>query len=204
VSDSPKDDEWWLNEHIDNYDWRESPLSNAFVDAMLRAFIRAHPPQKPKKDQNEDTRLRDARESVFGIAPRGHLKVKHDVPELIEMAWQYILDRGGSVELDEGGGLIWGKFDQKKCRSHDALAEHALKVKRDFGGPSEIAAPQSSVDRLASKFEGDLKNLILTAKYQEEAGILLAKLKELRLILGPTGIPMILPDDPVRDLKTPI
>jgi hypothetical protein len=204
MSNSPQEDDWWVNEHIDNYDWRESTLSNAFVDAMLRSFIRAHPPQKSKKDQDENTRLRDAREAVFGIAPRGHLKMKHDVPELIEMARQYTFDRGGNVELDDGGSLIWGTFDQKNCRSHDALAAHALTKKSESGGPTEVAAPQSSVDRLASKFESDLKNLILTAKYQEEADILITKLKDLRLLLGPTGIPMALPDDPVRDLKTPI
>ena len=33
MNDTEIDDEWWVNEHIDNYDWRESPLTNAFVDA---------------------------------------------------------------------------------------------------------------------------------------------------------------------------
>ncbi|NOC84535.1 hypothetical protein [Ruegeria sp. HKCCD6428] len=203
MTETADTNEWWINEDIENYDWRYSPLSNAFADALLLSFIRAHPPQKPKKGQSEGTRLRDAREAVFGIAPRGYMRTMNDVPELLEMARQYIHDRGGQVDVDSDGNLVWGETDWTGCRSHDELAEHALERKKLAGGPKEIAAPQSRIDRLAAKFEGDLKNLILTARYQEEAAILISKLKDLRSLLGPTGIPMQLPADPMRDLKAP-
>lgn len=204
MSSTPKDDDWWINEDIEQYDWRQSPLTNAFVDALLLAFIRAHPLQKTKAGLDEKQRLKNAREALFGLAPAGHLRTKHDVPELLMMARLYLADRGGIEEFDEDGNPVWAPHDPNKCRSHEELAALAIKEKYRLGAPKEIAAPTNVEDRLCGKFEEQMQELLLSAHYVGDAEFLVELLTDIRRLLGRTQIPMKLPEDPMRDLKRPI
>lgn len=195
--------QWWHELTIENVDWREnSPLANAFSDFLLLSLIRAHPMQVGEKPDLE--RLRDAKEAVFGIKPRDDLKAIRDLPFLAVMAREYIADRGGAEFLGDSGELRWGDHDPKLLRGTKELARHAITQAKARGEVFGVMVMEDSIiHRLARKFKAQQEDLIKEVAAQSgiETGYIFDWLMQVQAILGPVGIPMLLPEDLVRDMK---
>ena len=199
--DSPKEDDWWvLSNHVDVHDWRESVLSNAFVDAMLLAFIRAHPLMEKDGSVNELDRVRDARLALFGIPAGTRNKYYADYAALSDMAKGYVADRSGEIPSDEHGTFIY-EPEKTGCRTLKDLALVALENGLANGGRKEIGTRESSVKRLSRKFAKQFDELIRFAEDDSGAQLIAEKTRQLQVLLGPTSIPMSLTSDFIRDLK---
>ncbi|TMV12605.1 hypothetical protein [Arenibacterium halophilum] len=199
--DSSIDDEWWvLSNHVDEHDWRGSVLSNAFVDAMLLAFIRAHPLMEEDTGLGEAERLRDARLALFGIPAGTRNKYYADYAALHDMALGYLEDRSGEIPADETGTYL---YEPKRtgCRSLKGLALDALEKGLANRGATEIGTLESSVKRLSRKFVGEFDELIRFAEDNSGVQLIAEKTRQLQVLLGPTSVPMSLVSDFTRDLK---
>jgi len=199
--DSPKDDDWWvLSNHVDEHDWRESVLSNAFVDAMLLAFIRAHPLIEKDGSVSEADRVRDARLALFGIPAGTRNKYYCDYAALSDMAQGYVADRSGEIPSDEHGTFIY-EPETTGCRTLKDLALVALENGLANGGRKEIGTRESSVKRLSRKFAKKFDELIRFAEDDGGVQLIAEKTRQLQVLLGPTSVPMCLTSDFIRDLK---
>ncbi|MCV2881884.1 hypothetical protein [Actibacterium sp. XHP0104] len=199
--DTPKDDDWWvLSKHVDEHDWRGSVLSNAFVDAMLLAFIRAHPLMEKGGNISEADRLRDARRALFGIPAGTRNKYYADYAALRDMALGYVADRSGEIPADEHGTYVC-QPEEIDCRSLKDLALGALEKGLANGGRKEIGTCESSVKRLSRKFVSEFDELIRFAEDDSGVKLITDKTRQLQVLLGPTSVPMSLTSDFIRDLK---
>lgn len=199
--DTPNDDDWWvLSNHVDEHDWRGSVLSNAFVDAMLLAFIRAHPPMEKGVSVSDADRLRDARLALFGIPAGTRNKYYADYAALSDMAQGYVADRSGEIPTDEQGAFVC-EPEKTGCRTLKDLALGALEKGLANGGRKEIGTRESSVKRLSRKFVGEFDELIRFAEDDSGVKLIADKTRQLQMLLGPTSVPMSLTSDFVRDLK---
>jgi hypothetical protein len=195
---------WWKDLTIENLDWRDtSPLAAGFVDAMLLSLIRAHPMQV-ERGASELDRLRDAKESLFGIKPSDDLKAKRDIPLLVVMAREFIADRNGANFDTNSGDIVWGDHDPKSCRALKPLARDAIRIAEDNGNDfSPMVDPDSVAKRLVRKFSAQKQDFLRQVILLDgvETGYLIDWIAQIRDILGPVGIPAQLPTDPVRDMK---
>jgi hypothetical protein len=199
--DSPKDDDWWvLSSHVDEHDWRGSVLTNAFVDAMLLAFIRAHPLMENSGNVSEADRLRDVRLAIFGIPAGTRNKYYADNAALRDMAKGYVADRSGEIPADERGTFIY-EPEKTGCRTLKNLALGALKRGLANGGRTEIGTGESSVKRLSRKFVREFDELIRFAEDDSGVHLIAEKTRQLQVLLGPTSLPMSFTSDFIRDLK---
>lgn len=199
-----KASKWWEGITIENYDWRDSdPLSNAFVDLFLLSLIRAHPMQTGK-EKHDLERLRDAKESLFGIKPRDDLKASRDFPLLVELAREYILDRGGAEYIHKESRIAWGDHDEATCRGIKPLARdliHRLKQQGEKFDP--MVEEESVVARLARKFRKHQDDLIAQVVIHGdiETDFMVGWVNQAKDLFGPFMIPVADANDPVRDLK---
>jgi hypothetical protein len=199
--DSRKDDDWWvLSNHVDEHDWRGSVLSNAFVDAMLLAFIRAHPLMEKGGSVCEADRLRDARFALFGIPAGTRNKYYSDYAALRDMAQGYVADRSGEIPADEEGTFVC-ELEKNGCRTLKGLALAALDGGLANGSRKEIGTSESSVKRLSRKFVKDFDEIIRFAEDDSGVQLIAEKIRQLQVLLGPTSVPMSLVSDLTRDLK---
>lgn len=201
MSKSPRDDEWWvLSDHVDELEWRDSILTNAFVDAMLLSFIRAHPRMDGDGGVSEADRLRDARLALFGIPAGTRNKYYADYAALVGMAQGYLADRSGRIPVDENGAYIC-EPEKPDCTTIKDLALDALNKGLSNGGRTEIGTRESSTKRLSRKFVKDFDELIRFAEDDSGVHLIAEKVRQLKILLGPTSIPMSLSSDFIRDLK---
>jgi len=201
MSESPKDEDWWvLSSHVDENDWRSSVLTNAFVDAMLLAFIRTHPLMEEDGSHSEANRLRDARFTLFGIPAGTRNKYYADYAALRDMAQGYVADRSGEIPADEEGTFVC-EPEKNCCRTLKDLALVALESGLANGGRKEIGTNESSVKRLSRKFVKDFDELIRFAEDESGVQLIAEKIRQLQVLLGPTSVPMSLASDFTRDLK---
>jgi hypothetical protein len=187
---------------IHNYDWREgSPLANAFVDQFLLSLIRAHPMQGTV-ERSELARLRDAKQSVFGIKPHDDLKVSKDLPMLQQMAREYVGDRGGGKFLS--GKIEWGSPRRVPLRGIKRLAREVISQFREHGHNFSVMVTGASIEsRLARKFNENKDELLAQVVTYGglEVDVMSGWHEKVQLLFGPFLIPVAAPDDPVQDLK---
>lgn len=201
MSNSPKDEDWWvLSNHVDEHDWRGSVLTNAFVDAMLLAFIRAHPLIKEDNSVDEADRLRDARLALFGIPAGTRNKYYADYAALRDMAQGYYADRREEIPVDDVKRYIC-EPEKTGCRTLKDLALVALDKGLANGGRKEIGTRESSVKRLSRKFVKEFDELIRFVQDDGGVKMITEKTRQLQILLGPTSLPMTLPSDFIRDFK---
>lgn len=201
---SNSDSSWFDDVTIDNVDWRDvSPLSNAFVDTLLLALIRAHPMQSGKA-VNELERLRDAKKALFGIKPKDDLKTIRDFPLLAEMAREYIADRGGATYQMDDNKVVWGDHIASNCRGVKTLARDVIHEREELGEEfSAMVEEDSVINRLARKFRAQCDDLVKQVAIYDgvETGHDLGWLQQARSLFGPFMIPVAEPVEPVRDMK---
>jgi hypothetical protein len=194
----------WLGETIEDYDWRESsPLSNAFIDLLLLALIRAHPMQV-ETDRDDFERLRDAKEAVFGIKPSDDRKTRRDIPYLILMAKEYIADRGGGTFQLSDNRVTWGDFDSSRCRGDKTLARDVIRSLKNNGVEFDPMVEESSViSRLARKFKEEKERLVIQVVIHGdiEESFMVGWIDRARELFGPFSIPVSEDTKPARDLK---
>ena len=203
MTDEPA--KFWEGLTIENYDWREADqLSLAFVDLFLLSLIRAHPIQTGK-EYSDFERLRDAKKALFGIKPKDDLKESRDFPILVDMAREYISDRGGAEYIQQENRISWGDHDDAACRGIKPLARDVVQRLKEQGEKFDpMVEEESVVARLARKFRKHQNDLVVQVVIHGnlETGFMVGWIDQARDLFGPFMIPVADAGDPVRDLKT--